>query len=100
MRQGRRQHDAGGLVVLGTARMVGAVGSRIAITDTGGSGVPLVLLHGGTRTLADWAPVVGRLSHDELRVVCMDQRSHGASDDTGSWSLDDAVSDVRLVIDE
>ena len=55
-------------------------GTRIWAED-GGSGTPLVMVHGGTGTAAhDWAPVIGPL-RERFRVITMDMRGHGRSAD-------------------
>ncbi|MFV0463920.1 MAG: alpha/beta fold hydrolase [Nostocoides sp.] len=60
--------------------VINAPGARIWVTE-GGSGVPLVLIHGGTGTADhDWGPVLGELRRHH-RVVTMDMRGHGRSHD-------------------
>jgi pimeloyl-ACP methyl ester carboxylesterase len=60
--------------------LVRAPGARIWVTE-GGSGVPLVLIHGGTGTAEhDWGPVLPAL-RNRFRVVTMDIRGHGRSTD-------------------
>ncbi len=70
-------------------------GVELAVRDYGGNGTALVLLHGLGRTLVDWS-VIGPLLADRHRVVAVDIRGHGESDD-GPWSWDAAVSDVDSV---
>lgn len=60
--------------------VVHAPGARIWVTEQG-SGVPLVLIHGGTGTAEhDWGPVLPELRR-RYRVVTMDMRGHGRSFD-------------------
>lgn len=60
--------------------LVRAPGVRIWVEE-GGSGVPLVLIHGGTGTAKhDWGPVLPQL-RTRYRVVTMDVRGHGRSHD-------------------
>ena len=69
----------------------------IAIRDFGGEGVGIVLIHGLSRTLADWgvvAPILATRHH----VVAMDVRNHGRSGD-GPWSWNAALRDVAAVMD-
>lgn len=55
-------------------------GARIWLQEYG-SGVPLILLHGGTGTADhDWGPVLPSL-RARYRVVAMDMRGHGRSPD-------------------
>jgi alpha-beta hydrolase superfamily lysophospholipase len=54
--------------------------TRIAF-DLTGAGTPLLLLHGGGGSRADWHEngYVARL-HDEFTVIAVDMRGHGESD--------------------
>lgn len=57
-------------------------GGRLAVWEQG-SGVPVLLLHGGTGTAAhDWGHLFGRMSQS-MRAVAWDLRGHGASHDAG-----------------
>jgi pimeloyl-ACP methyl ester carboxylesterase len=64
----------------------------VHITDHGGPGTPVVLLHGGGRDSADWDPVVARLRARGARPVTFDLRLHG-----GAWTWERALADVREV---
>ncbi|HEY3506910.1 MAG TPA: alpha/beta hydrolase [Actinocatenispora sp.] len=72
----------------------------IAYEDSGGSGRPVVLVHGAGGNLADWAPLTERLP-GAYRVVAVDLRGHGASPDWDSagWSWDAACADLTEVVD-
>lgn len=70
-------------------------GVPIAVRDFGGRGLPVVLVHGLGRSLADWAAVAPLLAARH-RVVALDVRGHGASGD-GPWSWEAAVDDVAAV---
>jgi pimeloyl-ACP methyl ester carboxylesterase len=72
-------------------------GLSLAVRDHGGAGSPLILLHGGGRTLADWGLVVPHLLAHH-RVVAVDLRNHGQSGD-GVWEWDRVVGDVAAVAD-
>jgi pimeloyl-ACP methyl ester carboxylesterase len=73
-------------------------GVSIAVRDLGGGGPPLVLLHGGGRTLCDWALVLPLLLPHH-RCVAMDLRGHGRSAPCdGRWDLGEAAADVEAVI--
>jgi pimeloyl-ACP methyl ester carboxylesterase len=52
------------------------------------AGVPLVLLHGMPRDHATWARVGPELAAEGFRVIAPDQRGHGASARTSSYSLE------------
>jgi len=51
---------------------------RLAFERTGGSGDPVVLIHGGWDDHRSWEPVVPRLA-EALRVIAYDRRGHGES---------------------
>ncbi|MHB8451619.1 MAG: alpha/beta fold hydrolase [Mycobacteriales bacterium] len=71
---------------------------ELAVRDYGGAGPAVLLLHGGGRTLVDWALVVPTLARRH-RVVAMDLRNHGRSGD-GPWDWDVVVADVAAVVAE
>jgi len=54
-------------------------GVKLWFTDTGGSGVPLVLLHANTGTSAVWEPQVGAFARAGYRVIAFDRRGYGKS---------------------
>ncbi|MDP9100946.1 MAG: alpha/beta hydrolase [Actinomycetota bacterium] len=70
----------------------------LAVREFGGTGSPMLLLHGAGSTLADMAPLATHLTADH-RVVGMDLRNHGQSGD-GPWSWDAVLGDVRAVIEQ
>ena len=72
---------------------------RLAYSDTGGAGVPLLFLHGTGCDSADWAGVFAALPKAR-RVIAMDFRAHGESDrPTGAFTLADLASDVLALLD-
>jgi pimeloyl-ACP methyl ester carboxylesterase len=54
-------------------------GVRLAYRDTGGAGVPLVLLHANTGTSASWTPQFGPFAAAGYRVIAFDRRGWGGS---------------------
>jgi pimeloyl-ACP methyl ester carboxylesterase len=54
-------------------------GVRLWFTDTGGTGVPLVLLHANTGNSAVWEPQVGAFARAGYRVIAFDRRGWGKS---------------------
>jgi pimeloyl-ACP methyl ester carboxylesterase len=54
-------------------------GAKLWFTDTGGTGVPLVLLHANTGTSAVWANQVTGFSRAGYRVIAFDRRGWGKS---------------------
>jgi pimeloyl-ACP methyl ester carboxylesterase len=63
-----------------TDRAVPGDGVRLRARDWGGGGQPVVLLHGLASNARIWDGVAPRLTGAGLRVVAIDQRGHGASD--------------------
>jgi pimeloyl-ACP methyl ester carboxylesterase len=58
------------------------VGDTALYVEEHGSGAPLVLVHGGLGSGAEWAPVLDRLTGD-FRAIVPDTRGHGRSADVG-----------------
>src|ERR1700742_4517310 len=54
-------------------------GVKLWYTDTGGTGVPIVLLHANTGTSAYWAKQNETFSRAGFRVVAFDRRGWGRS---------------------
>ena len=54
-------------------------GWRVAYRDSGGSGVPIVLLHANTGTSAGWGPQFSAFSAAGFRVIAFDRRGWGSS---------------------
>ncbi|MEU9862037.1 alpha/beta hydrolase [Streptomyces sp. NPDC047971] len=75
-------------------------GVRLSCRDGGGSGAPVVLLHGLAGHAGEWDAVAVRLRADGHRVVAVDQRGHGHSErfpkDTSRAAY---VADVVAVVD-
>ena len=54
-------------------------GVKLWFTDTGGSGVPLILLHANTGTSAVWENQIASFSRAGYRVIAFDRRGWGKS---------------------
>lgn len=80
-----------------TDTIAGSTRLPIAVRDFGGSGLPIVLIHGLGRSLADWIHFAPLLTARH-RVIAMDVRGHGASGD-GPWSWEAATDDVADVVE-
>ncbi|MFB9554140.1 alpha/beta hydrolase [Streptomyces roseoviridis] len=75
-------------------------GVRLSLRDWGGTGRPLLLLHGLAGHAGEWDGVARRLRADGYRVVALDQRGHGASErQPGDVSRAAYVADVLAVLD-
>ena len=79
-------------------RQVEVEGVPIAVVDHGGDGPPMVLLHGGGRTAADWHMTARRLT-DVVRPLAVDFRGHGRSGAVPAWSYEDGIADLAAVIE-
>lgn len=75
-------------------------GARIAVREYGGSGRPIVLLHGLMGRASTWWRHARWLA-DHGRVVALDARGHGdsSSPTPGPWSTERFVADVVEVIE-
>ncbi|MFD1322498.1 alpha/beta fold hydrolase [Micromonospora sonneratiae] len=71
--------------------MVG--GRRLSYLDFGGSGTPLLALHGHYNEASAFAPLAEALA-PRWRMIALDQRGHGESDRAESYERDDYVADV------
>ncbi|MDO8276556.1 MAG: alpha/beta hydrolase [Burkholderiaceae bacterium] len=74
---------------------------RLHIEDTGGSGRPLVLIHGWPLSAQAWEPQVSALQAAGYRVVAYDRRGFGRSDKPESgYSYDTLADDLQRVLDQ
>ena len=75
-------------------------GVRIAYTDTGGTGIPLVLVHGSWGSHHNWDPVVSGLA-EHFRVVTYDRRGHSDSErPSGQGHFSEDVADLAALIEQ
>lgn len=74
---------------------------RLHIEDTGGSGRPVVLIHGWPLSAQAWEPQIPVLEAAGYRVVAYDRRGFGRSDRPESgYSYDTLADDLQRVLDE
>ena len=74
---------------------------RLHIDDTGGSGRPVVLIHGWPLSAQAWEPQVSVLQAAGYRVVAYDRRGFGHSDKPDSgYSYDVLADDLQRVMDQ
>jgi pimeloyl-ACP methyl ester carboxylesterase len=75
-------------------------GVRIAYADTGGTGIPLVLVHGSWGSRKSWEPVVPGLA-EHFRVVSYDRRGHSDSERlSGQGHFSEDVADLAALIEQ
>ena len=78
-----------------------ADGVRLHIEDSGGSGRPVVLIHGWPLSAQAWAPQVSVLQAAGYRVVAYDRRGFGRSDKPESgYGYDVLADDLQRVMDQ
>ena len=74
---------------------------RLHIEDSGGSGRPVVLIHGWPLTAQAWEPQVSVLRAAGFRVVAYDRRGFGRSDRPASgYGYDALADDLMRVLDQ
>jgi len=74
---------------------------RLHIEDTGGSGRPVVLIHGWPLSAQAWEHQVPVLEAAGYRVVAYDRRGFGRSDKPATgYSYDTLADDLQRVLDE
>ncbi|TWF77890.1 pimeloyl-ACP methyl ester carboxylesterase [Pseudonocardia hierapolitana] len=74
-------------------------GLELAVTEFGGAGTPILLLHGLMGRASTWWAVAEWLAC-RGRVVGVDARGHGRSGARGPWTTDRMVADVVDVLTE
>jgi pimeloyl-ACP methyl ester carboxylesterase len=78
----------------------GANGNRLAGDQYGATGRPVLLLHGGGQTRHAWHGSAATIAQAGFVAVALDQRGHGDSAWTDSYSFHDYAADARAVADE
>ena len=77
--------------------MVPVDDTALAVTDTGGAGVPVVYLNGQFATQGYWRRVVAELGTG-WRHITYDERARGRSKRSADYSFEAAVRDVDAVL--
>jgi pimeloyl-ACP methyl ester carboxylesterase len=72
-------------------------GVELVVTEFGGSGTPILLLHGLMGRASTWWETAEWLA-GHGRVVGMDARGHGRSEARGPWTTDRMAADVVEVL--
>ena len=80
-----------------TNSMVPVDDSALAVTDTGGPGIPVVYLNGQFATQGYWRRVIAELG-TEWRHITYDERARGKSQRSADYSFEAAVRDVDAVL--
>lgn len=69
------------------------------VRDHGGGGVPLILVHGAGRSLADWDIAAAHLLEAGYRVLAIDLPGHGRSPDIAPWSVHTVVERIAEALE-
>ena len=77
--------------------MVPVEDTALAVTDTGGTGIPVVYLNGQFATQGYWRRVITELGTG-LRHITYDERARGKSKRSADYSFEAAVRDVDAVL--
>src|ERR1700724_2006390 len=77
--------------------MVPVDDTALAVTDTGGSGIPVVYLNGQFATQVYWRRVIAELG-TQWRHITYDERARGKSQRSADYSFAVAVRDVEAVL--
>ncbi|WUA47761.1 alpha/beta hydrolase [Streptomyces sp. NBC_01367] len=80
--------------------MVMPDGRRLAYTDFGGPGAPLLALHGHFQEGAGAFEHLARELGPAWRVIALDQRGHGRSDRAGEYTRDGYVADAAALLEQ
>lgn len=78
--------------------MVPVDDTALAVTDTGGPGVPLVYLNGQFGSQSHWRRVIAELGSD-YRHITYDERGRGTSMRSADYSFEAGVRDVGIVVE-
>jgi Predicted hydrolases or acyltransferases (alpha/beta hydrolase superfamily) len=78
--------------------MVPVEDTALAVTDTGGPGIPVVYLNGQFATQGYWRRVIAELGPD-YRHITYDERARGKSKKSRDYSFAAAVRDVDVVLE-
>ncbi|MBO0820754.1 MAG: alpha/beta hydrolase [Nocardiopsaceae bacterium] len=79
---------------------VGLEAGEFHYTEYGDPGAPpLVLLHGLTSDRSTWGRTAPELAAVGYRVLALDQRGHGGSPHTGTYSFEEMREDLRQFAD-
>lgn len=81
-----------------TARTIGIDGLTFHYADWGGSGPPLVMLHGLSGHSRTWDHTAAALS-DQYHVLALDQRGHGDTDWAPEYGLRPMANDLLGFLD-
>lgn len=77
------------------ATRVEVAGAQIRVLDTGGNGIPVLLLHSAVGDADVWQHQLAALAEVGFRAIAFDRPGHGLS--TGAWETEEAEATAALV---
>ncbi|MFB7516790.1 alpha/beta fold hydrolase [Streptomyces sp. NPDC056144] len=78
--------------------MVSIEDTALAVTDTGGTGRPVVYLNGSYADQSHWKRVIAALGGDEYRHITYDERARGKSRKSADYTFEACVRDLDAVL--
>jgi len=73
-------------------------GARIWYTDSGGNGIPVVLLHANTGSTRNWERLTPAFTSAGFRVIAFDRRGWGRSTATAGAAIGTAADDLHALM--
>jgi pimeloyl-ACP methyl ester carboxylesterase len=77
--------------------VVDVPGARLAYLDTGGSGIPVILLHAGTGSARVWEHQLPAFTSAGCRVIAYDRRGFGRTVTTSGGPVSTAAGDLEAL---
>ncbi|MCU1647786.1 MAG: alpha/beta hydrolase [Nocardia sp.] len=71
--------------------------TALAVTDTGGAGMPVIYLNGSYATQRSWRPVIAELGTG-WRHITFDERARGKSKKSADYSFEACLRDIDAVL--
>jgi pimeloyl-ACP methyl ester carboxylesterase len=78
--------------------MVPVDDTALAVTDTGGTGTPVVYLNGAYAGQRHWKPTIAELGADKWRHITYDERARGKSNTSSDYSFEATLRDLDAVL--
>ncbi|MFI1918606.1 alpha/beta fold hydrolase [Nocardia sp. NPDC020380] len=76
--------------------MVSVDDTELSVSDSGGSGRPVIYLNGSYATRRSWRPVIAELG-DDWRHITFDERARGRSKKSADYSFEACLRDIDAV---
>jgi pimeloyl-ACP methyl ester carboxylesterase len=78
--------------------MVPVDDTALAVTDTGGTGTPIVYLNGAYAGQRHWKPTIAALGNEQWRHITYDERARGKSKTSSDYSFEATLRDLDAVL--